>query len=93
MGVEYKIRFKHQEKQDVDSLLRALPHFAEFDAEWKMYNYRLPDNPGQMPNVAMQIEDDGLYFCDYLMPPDMLNQVAEIIRQKYGEAEVEKYEP
>ena len=64
MGVEYRIRFKYQEKEDLDSLLRALPHFAEFDTEWRIYNYRLANNPSAMPNAAIQIEDDGLYFCD-----------------------------
>jgi len=92
MGNEYKIRFEHEDEEELDSLLRVLPHFADFNIERRYYNYRMPDNLEGMPNAVIQIEADGLYFCDFLMPQDMLNQVTAIVKRKYGNAHIEDYE-
>lgn len=93
MGNEYKLTFRHNNLTELDLFLRGLPNFEKCDRDWSSYLYRLPNNSGKMPNAHIQIEDDGLYFNDMGMPPNAVDVLQEQVRQKYGEVNVDEYEP
>ncbi len=66
MGTEYRITFEElPERAALDGVLRAQPRFADFDAAWGSYNFRLHGAAPAMPHAEARIDDDGVYFCDY----------------------------
>jgi hypothetical protein len=67
VGTEYTIRSGGRlDRVRVDALLRGLPHFARFETDCDSYEFRHPDNPGKMPNVAVKLESaESVYVCDY----------------------------
>lgn len=66
MGIEYKIRFFNKDARKLDAMLRQAPFFSDYDANFKLYNYRHdPDKDlDVMPDAHAAIEADGIYFCD-----------------------------
>ena len=62
MGKEYKIRIANV-PAGADRDLRAIRFFADVDEQHGLYNLRSTSTTG-MPNAWVQIEPDGLYFCD-----------------------------
>lgn len=92
MGMEYKIRFETQEREQLDSLLKSLPHFDEFSQDREVYLYRVPGNSGSMPNAEAQVEKGGLYFCDYGMSQPILGVLTATLVARFGEVQIEEYE-
>ena len=91
MGTEYKLKFKYESRTDLASFLQTLPYFVEFEIESNMFNYRIPSNLQNMPNIAVQIEDEGLYLCDYGVG-DMLASWLKPLFQAYGNVQIIDYE-
>jgi hypothetical protein len=67
VGTEYTLRAARAlDHPRLDRLLRSLPHFAAFPSELAGYEFRDPENPGNMPNVCVKLEStNSVYVCDY----------------------------
>ena len=93
MGYEYNINFDIDESDEVESLLKSLPHFEKtfiFENR-KQYIYRLPSNSGEMPNGIAEIEKNSIYFCDYGGGNDVLKEIIFRIGLCYGKLEVKDH--
>lgn len=64
MGTEYTLRFAHTGADFVASVLRRIPMKCELSEEGG-FEFRAPDNTGNMPDATAIVEANGLYFCDH----------------------------
>jgi hypothetical protein len=92
LGIEYRVIFNDKDVVQIDTFLRALPCFADFDKEWKTYNYREKGNTGKMPNAEIRIEDECLYFCDYGMSKHLFGLIITNFVSRFGRVQIEDYE-
>ena len=94
MGVEYRIEFAPAATDTIDEILRSVKYFAqtiEFDQQVN-YEYRLPDNPGSMPNAQASIETYGIYFCDFGGARDIMADIVQQINDRIGAPDVAQLE-
>ena len=61
MGCEYMLDFE-VDRQRADRILRAIPGFEAFDAEYDLYYFRR-EVVDAMPDAHAKIEKSGLYLC------------------------------
>jgi len=86
MGFEYKIAFSPVDEGTVDEILRSAPFFCEPARPFGKlkYEYRLPDNPGSIPNAHAAIEPFGVYFCDFGGAHEIMAGIVEQITKQIG---------
>ncbi len=69
MGYEYKIVTKLTEKQIAeiqDLLVTNIIFDKKYEFNSKMFwDFRQPENNGEMPNISIIFENDGIYVCQY----------------------------
>jgi hypothetical protein len=67
MGDEYLITFSYDSPTDLDTILRQAPFFSCYDSTFGSYEYRSKPSSDtrKMPDITIQIESGGLYFCDH----------------------------
>jgi len=69
MGFEYKIKadFTAVQIQEIASLLEQNPYFEKkYSFQGKeIWQFRHPENKGQMPNLIIIFEIDGIYICQF----------------------------
>ena len=97
MGVEYKIVCDPKSVSQFDEFLRGESFFQSYDAEYRLYNLRVPgvQKSEDFPDGYAVIESDGIYFCDNLTAT---NSAAQILRRLIDQAllhseRVTVYEP
>jgi hypothetical protein len=64
MGIEYKLSFSFSDIRKIQRLLTLISSFSRFEHNVEMYEFRSSDSFGEMPNVFVKIEPDGLYLCN-----------------------------
>lgn len=92
MGYEYKVKFAYEGADQVDTFLRALPHFDSFDEARQTYIYRTPENTGIMPDAEMSIETEGLYLCDYGMAPQQFGLLIKKLLSYFTSVQIGDWE-
>jgi hypothetical protein len=55
-----------------------------------MYEFRNSDNLGEMPNVFVKIESDGLYLCNNGDGKRILEDLIQRIEDEFGLGELEE---
>ncbi|NQX43288.1 hypothetical protein SAMN05421820_11651 [Pedobacter steynii] len=69
MGFEYKIKadFTTGQIQEIAGLLERNPYFEKkYSFQGKENRqFRHPENKGQMPNLIVIFEIDGIYICQF----------------------------
>jgi len=63
MGYEYKLDVQLTDLEQADLVLRAIPGFEAYDAEFTLYSFRR-DATGAMPDAHVKIEASGIYVCE-----------------------------
>ena len=90
MGYEYTIKFEIDAVEEVEELLKALAHFqgVKLLENRKQFYYRSPNNSGQLPNGLAEIQEHGVYFCDYGEGAEILKELVFRIGLGYKTLEV-----
>ncbi|MDN3692657.1 hypothetical protein QWZ06_10395 [Chryseobacterium tructae] len=69
MGLEYKLKAKLTEQQtaDIQDLLENAVLFEKKyeHAHQLFWDFRHAENTGEMPNISIIFEEDGIYICQY----------------------------
>jgi hypothetical protein len=86
MGIEYEIRFQYDNPDQLDALLRQAPYFTDCNEDYRLYNYRDPDNPptselNDVPDVHAAIEPYGIYVCDNGGAREVARQVLDYVQR------------
>lgn len=62
MGHISQIRFKYEDSNRLDQIIRACPFFDLFNADYKLYEFRGSQVKQDTPDCAIRIEPYGLEF-------------------------------
>ena len=90
MGFEYRIAFQRETEAQLDTLLRELVEFTDYDSKYGSYNYRLMPGKG-MPAIEARIEGTGVYVCVYAQTGLRIFQVLfASLLSEYNEVTVSK---
>lgn len=69
MGFEYKLKAKLTEKQtaEIQDLLESSDLFEKkYEYANQLFrDFRHAENTGQLPNISIIFENDGIYICQY----------------------------
>jgi hypothetical protein len=90
MGIEYKLHFPLSDIRKIQRLLTLISSFSGFEPNAEMYEFRNSDNLGEMPNVFVKIESDGLYLCNNGDGKKILEDLIQQIEGEFGSGELEK---
>jgi hypothetical protein len=64
MGVEYRVRFSAPDAEAVAAVLRQFPAAREVGAPALRFDLGSASG-GYWPQATVQVEPDGVYFCDH----------------------------
>lgn len=69
MGFEYKLKAKLTERQTTE-IQYLLANTSFFDKKYLFNNnlfwdFRYVENMGEIPNISIIFENDGIYICQY----------------------------
>lgn len=69
MGFEYKLRIELTDKQ-TNEIQDLFVKSNEFDKKYELNNkvfwdFRKAENKGEIPNISVIFEEDGIYICQY----------------------------
>lgn len=94
MGIEYKIAIPKAAVDTVDGILRSAKWFTQTiqTDQQLVYEYRMPNNFGRIPNGHAYIESDGIYFCDFGGSRDTMADVVQQIADRIGTPDVAELE-
>lgn len=72
MGFEYKIKAKLTPGQ-IAEIKKLLEKSSYFDRRRSagdnlFWDFRRPENHGEIPNASLVLEDDGIYVCQWSAP-------------------------
>jgi hypothetical protein len=90
MGMEYKLSFPLSDIREIQRLLTLISSFSRFEPNAEIYEFRNSDNLGEMPNVFVKIESDGLYLCNNGDGKTILEDLIQRIEDKFGSGELEE---
>lgn len=88
MGYEYTVNFATD--TEVYDLLKSLPYFESIQRFQgrEQFIYRLPENQGQLPSGLAEVQDGGVYFCDYGGGNEILKELIFRVGLGYKKLEV-----
>jgi hypothetical protein len=83
MGDEYLIAFRYNSPTDLDKTLRQAPYFSCYNSAFSTYEYRSKpsSDTSAIPDITIQIESDGVYFCDNHGEKNVSQDVISHIKQ------------
>ena len=87
MGDEYKLSFEVDARDAVERLLETLPSFdRKYEIRGRtVFEFRTKSSAGEMPSATAEIEDDGIYFCDYGTGAEILEELEQIVSVQFRE--------
>ena len=86
MGYEYKLKLGVGCGENIETVLKAL---SSYDKSYEVggrvcHDFRIETNIGEMPSATVEIEDEGLYFCDHGTGAEILNELQRILAVRFG---------
>jgi hypothetical protein len=90
MGIEYKLSFSFSDIRKIQRLLTLISSFSRFEHNVEMYEFRSSDSFGEMPNVFVKIEPDGLYLCNNGGGKKILADLVRQVESEFGPCELEE---
>ncbi len=88
MGIEYKLHFSLPDIRKTQRLLTLISSFSRFEPNTEMYEFRNSDGLGEVPNVFVKIESDGLYLCNNGDGKKILEDLIQQIEGEFGSGEL-----
>jgi hypothetical protein len=87
MGDEYRLNFRLDSKEGVARLLETLASFhRKYELHGRtVFEFRTESSAGEMPSATAEIEDDGIYFCDYGTGAEILEELEQIVSVQFRE--------
>lgn len=88
MGIEYRLRLSAPDAEAVAAVLRRLPAAQEAPD----YRFEVGAAVGGWPQATIQVEPDGVYFCDHLGGTGraLLGEVVARLVSMFGAVTVEE---
>ena len=90
MGIEYKLNFPLSDIRDIQRLLTLISSFSRFEPNAEMCEFRNSDNLGEIPNVFVKIEADGLYLCNNGSGKKIIEDLIQRIKCEFGSGKLEE---
>lgn len=94
MSVEYQLKFKFSDHNELDQTVRSARNFDSYDEKYKLYNFRTQENKdtANMPDAHVSLADEGIIFCDNCRntaAPIFQHLITRIIG-KFGKVEIDE---
>ncbi len=93
MGIEYSIKFSAPEPGATKAALRQLGCAPVAGPAGESFEFRSDRAPSEMPDAAITLTEEGLYFCDCGgLGREFLGRLIALLVAKYGTLSIRELE-